>query len=306
MRMTIKEAYLQGRAHLTAASVAEPAVEAEMLLRHVLRMDRARLYTHWDGPLAPEAWNHYQRLLEERGRGRPVHYIVGEREFMGLAFAVDERVMIPRPETEVLVEETIRFLAKESHQDQEFRSLFPVPRSRHFVVDVGTGSGCIAISIAYYVPDATVYATDISAAALELARHNMRRHGVDDRVQFVEGDLLSPLPRALAGHVDAVVSNPPYVPASAAGALPREIRDFEPQVALFAPGDGTAAHRLLIDAAPEWLRPGGRLTMEVGLGQAESVRAVLRADGRYANTRILRDGGGIDRVVAGTFQPDAK
>lgn len=289
--MTIKDACLLGRQHLAAQGVAEPAIEAEMLLRHVLRMDRARLYTHWDGPLPHGEWDRYQALLEERGRGRPVHYIVGEREFMGLRFAVDERVMIPRPETELLVEHTAAWARHESAAR---------------LVDVGTGSGCVAVSLARLLPDVTIYATDISSAALGVARENARRHGVDTRVQFVVGDLLSPLPRALAGRVDAIASNPPYVPESQAGSVPREIRDFEPHAAIFAPDDGTGTHRRLVGDAPAWLRPGGLLAVEVGQGQAGIIGAALRADVRYTRILILRDGSGVERVVAGTFQPNAK
>jgi len=285
--MTVKEAYLLGREHLTASGSMEPAVEAEMLLRFVLGVDRARLYTHWDGAMPEVSWARYQSLLEERAGGRPVHYIVGEREFMGLAFAVDERVMIPRPETELLV---------------EFAATRLRDRARPVIVDVGTGSGCIAVSLAHLLPGARGYATDLSSSALDVAAANAARHRVADRVTVLQGDLLDPLPAELRGRVDAVLSNPPYVPEDRAPEFPREIRDFEPREAILAAGDGTGYHRRLAVSAPVWLGPDGMLAMEVGLGQAPAVVRMLGESGRYASVGVERDGAGIGRVVWGVAE----
>lgn len=282
--MTIKDAYLVGRGHLSAAGSGEPAIEAEMLLRFALNVDRAGLYTRWDGAMPDAAWDRYRGFLEERAAGRPVHYIVGEREFMGLAFTVDERVMIPRPETELLVAVAVSRL-----RDQ----------ARPTVVDVGTGSGCIAISLACLMPSAAVYATELSRGALEVAEANARRHGVAGRVRFLRGDLLAGLPAALAGRVDAILSNPPYVPAFQAQQLAPEIRDHEPRGAIVAPGDGMALHRRLAAAAPAWLRPGGVLAMEVAAGQDDAVRAMLEGSGGYGPVGVERDLAGIGRVVWG-------
>lgn len=290
--MTIKEAYLLGREHLAAGSTEAP-VEAEMLLRCVLGVDRAQLYTHWDETMEEAPWQRYQEMLEERARGRPLHYIIGEREFMGLAFFVDERVMIPRPETEALV---------------EFAAAWLEGRSRPVVVDVGTGSGCIAVSLAHLLPEASVYATDLSSGALEVAARNALRHGVSDRVVFLQGDLLDALPAGLgtAGlgtKVDAVLSNPPYVPEADATAVPWDVRGFEPWGAIFAPGDGMDHHRALAAAAGhQVLRPGGLLAMEVGAGQAASVAQLLRESGRYSPVGVRRDGAGVERVVWGTVE----
>lgn len=293
--ITIRDAYLMGREHLAAAGIAGPAIEAEILLRHALGVDRAALYTRWDGPMPEAAWDRYRRLLDARATGRPVHYLIGEREFMGLAFAVDERVMIPRPETEVLVEYLIK----------TFRD-----HPQAVVVDVGTGSGCIAISLAHFLPRVQVYAVDISAAALEVARANAHRQGVEERIVFAEGDLLAALPADLAGRVHAIASNPPYVPEELAPQLSREIRDHEPALAIIASGDGMGFHRRLIADSPRWLRlaphgaglrPEGTalLAMEVGAGQAGDVAAVMRRDGRYADVELVKDAGGMDRVVVG-------
>ncbi|HET6781085.1 MAG TPA: peptide chain release factor N(5)-glutamine methyltransferase [bacterium] len=292
---TIREAYLLGVEHLRASGSVEPAIEAEVLLRHALRWDRTALYTRWETALESEQFTRYQGLLESRAAGRPVHYIVGEREFMGLMFAVDQRVLIPRPETEILVEHVInRFRGSPEPQT-------PNPEPRQLViVDVGTGSGCIAVSLAHHLPPAHVYATDISEAALQVAKENARRHGVAERVVFLAGDLLTPLPRQLLGNIDVIAANPPYVPAGEAPMLAREIRDFEPAVAIFAPGEATSVHTRLIEQAPRWLRSGGLLTMEVG--QADTVRASIIRDGRYGDVQVLPDLGGTPRVVSARTQ----
>lgn len=299
-----------GREHLVATGSAEPEIEAEVLLRHALRLDRAGLFTRWEHPISAEAWRQYRELLESRASGRPVHYILGQREFMGLTFAVDERVMIPRPETEVLVEyvvDTFREHASDGNHDR--RST--IDDRQLVLVDVGTGSGCIAVSAAFYLPQAIVYATDISGAALTVARINAERHGTADRIIFLEGDLLFVLPENLRGQVDAVVSNPPYVPKSQRPSLPREVRDFEPAVAIIAPEKGTEIHQRLIAESPRWLRPpasgGGRrpaglVVLEAGAGQAEAVAAALAEDGRYERARRLRDLAGAERVVVAALR----
>ena len=310
--LSIRDAYLMGREHLAASGSAEAPIEAEVLLRHVLQLDRAAFYTGWNRPISEDAWRWFQRVLGERATGRPVPYIVGQREFMGLTFAVDERVMIPRPETEVLVEAVMNTLTDRERgntgtptpvrggaRERDAGSRIQDPRSKIQIVDVGTGSGCIAIALAHRCSQAKVYAIDVSPEALEVARINAARHGVNGRVEFLPGDLLTPLPSQLAGCIDAIVSNPPYVPLAQRGALPREIRDFEPAVAVFIDGDGLAAHRRLIADAPGWLRRAGWLAMEVGAGQADAVSGAMRDDSRYAHIRVLADYGGTPRVVVG-------
>lgn len=280
--------------------MAEPAIEAEVLLRHTLQCDRAALYTRWEAPMDPSALAHYRRFLEIRSTGRPVPYIIGEREFMSLSFVVDERVMIPRPETEVLVEFLIeQFGTSETRKrgNAEARTDRHVDERELVFVDVGTGSGCIAVSLAHYLPRSRVYATDISAAALDVAAQNARCHHVADRVVLLEGDLLSPLPRSLDGQVRVIASNPPYVPLGQAPTLAREIREFEPADAVFSPAEGTVMHSRLIEQAPRRLSGGGMLAMEVAAGQAQSVRDLVARDNRYSGTRVLTDLSGIERVV---------
>ncbi len=306
---TIHDAYLYGREHLADAGSSEAAIEAEVLLRHALRVDRAGLYMRWEEPVPGEVWAHYRRLLDDRATGRPVPYVIGEREFMGIPFSVDERVMIPRPETELLVEFVIKLLKDQEHPNADITQRGseagqPGPgglshAGDRAVVDVGTDSGCIAVSLARMLPRVMVYAIDVSRDALDVASFNAARHGVDGRIEFLQGDLLRALPPPLEGGIAAIVSNPPYVPMRQRDALAREIRDFEPPVAVFIDGDGGAVHRRLVTDAPHWLQLGGLLAMEVGAGQAEAVAGAMRGVGRFASIRMLPDYAGIPRVVAG-------
>ncbi|MGH2403499.1 MAG: peptide chain release factor N(5)-glutamine methyltransferase [bacterium] len=284
--MTVAEAWHAGREHLAASGIDEAAISAEVLLRHALGLSRTELYLTWDRPVAPEAWARYRNHLAERVRGRPVAYIVGHREFMGLDFLVDERVLIPRPETEVLVATILEAVAA-----------VPAP----IIVDIGTGSGAIAVSVAALRGDAAVIATDISRDALEVAGANAARQGVAGRVRFLEGDLLEPVGEAAqAGgfRLDVLACNPPYIAAEAAASLPVEIRDFEPAVAVLAEGSTTRFHSRLIEGAPSLLRPGGWIIMEVSAGQAPDVVELLRRADVYEAAHTRKDGLGWDRVVA--------
>lgn len=287
--LTAAQAWMAGREHLAALGVDEAGISAEVLLRHALGLDRTGLYLAWDRPIGTDAWERFRALLGERGRGRPVAYILGRREFMGLEFLVDERVLIPRPETEVLVEtvlDMVRGIASPA------------------VADVGTGSGAIAVSIAVMRPDASVVATDISSDALDVARSNAARHGVAERVRFLQGDLLAPLVAAGA-RLDVVACNPPYVPPDVAAVLPAEIREFEPAVAVVAPGSGDSVHARLAGDAPGILGPGGWLVLEVAAGQAPGVVELLHRTGRYEPPALRQDGLGWDRVVAARMIPRA-
>jgi release factor glutamine methyltransferase len=282
--VTVGEAWQAGREHLAALGVPEPGITAEVLLRYVLGWSRTALYLHWHRPLDPDAWPRYEALLAERVRGRPVAYIVGRREFWGLEFLVDERVLIPRPETELLVEVALVALAG---------------RAAPAIADVGTGSGAVAVSLAVARPDAVIFATDISPGALEVARANAQRHGVGARVRLLCGDLVEPL-AAAGARLDALVCNPPYVDPAAAAALPPEVRDFEPREAVVAP-EGISMHRRLAAEAPRVLRPGGLLAVEVAAGQAAQVVELLER-ARYEQIATHRDLAGWERVVSARLQ----
>ena len=281
---SVREAWLLGREHLLAIGVEAAGLEAEVLLRHVLGMSRTDLYLAWERAVSAATWDRFRALLEERARGRPVPYLIGHREFMGLDLLVDERVLIPRPETEILVEFLLHVL----------RGL---PAAR--IIDVGTGSGAIAVALAKFLPRAQILASDLSADALAVAAENATRHGVADRTAFVRGDLLAPAQEQGWTQVDAIVSNPPYVDPETAQTLPREIRDYEPAMALLAGEGGTAFHARLAVEAPGLLRPGGWLAVEVAAGQAPAVVELLERTGTFHHIRVVNDLQGIARIVAG-------
>jgi release factor glutamine methyltransferase len=258
--------------------------DAEALLLHALRTSvrgaaRAWLIAHDDEAVAPDVAAGMDGLVKRRFAGEPMQYIIGEAEFYGLPFRVNRDVLIPRPETEHLVEKTIA-LARE----------FARPR----IVDVGTGSGAIAIALARNLTDAQIVATDISAAALAVARENAERNGVAERVRLVEGDLFAPV----AGEqFDFVVANPPYVAGRDRDSLSVEVREYEPSQALFAGEDGLAIYRRLIPAAFALLVPSGFVALEIGYGQELAVGALL-AESRFTQIEFTADLQGIPRVAS--------
>jgi release factor glutamine methyltransferase len=252
-----------------------------VLLRDVLETTRAGLYLAWEQPLAEEAWVRFRALLVERAAGRPVSYLTGHREFMGLDLLVDERALIPRADTEILVE----FLLHELRESAAAR-----------VADVGTGSGAIAVALATYLPQAEVLAVDLSSEALELAAANVARHNVAARVHLAQGDLLAPVRTEGWTDLDAIASNPPYVNPEAS--LSREIREHEPAMAVIDPGGGTTFHARLTAESPALLHAGGWLALEVAAGQAPDVVELFEQTGRYGPVRVVNDLQGIERVVA--------
>ena len=236
-----------------------------------MHCERVYFYAHPEQELREVEWIHYGRYLDERIKGKPTQYITRRQEFFGREFRVSPEVLIPRPETELIVETVLKLR----------------PGLGMFV-DVGTGSGCIAATLALEA-GGTAYAVDLSAAALHVARHNASAHGAG--VRFVQGDLLSPF---ADGVFDVVVSNPPYVPLRDLTGMQREVRDWEPHLALFAGESGMAVYERLIPEARRVLKPGGLLAMELGFGQAESVAALV---GDWKGVEILPDFAGIPRVL---------
>jgi release factor glutamine methyltransferase len=259
--------------YLDRHDVDSPKETAEILLLHVLRTDRAGLYAREEGLDAREA-RMFGRAICQRCAGTPVQHLTGEQAFRRITLEVRPGVFVPRPETEILVEHALSTLGE---------------REDPVVVDAGTGTGAIALAIKDERPDATVFATDLSSEAVELARANAHRLGLD--VTVLEGDLLEPLPDDLRGWVDAIVSNPPYVPPEEIDDLPAEVR-ADPRLAL---AGGTEVHRRLTEEAPRWLRSGGALAVEIDARQGEEVSALL--SGRFARVRVERDLAGRDRVV---------
>jgi release factor glutamine methyltransferase len=264
---------------LTACGSPSPRLDAEVLLMHLLKTDRLQLCTHSEKNLTEAEVASYSRWVARRRRGEPVAYIVGEKEFWSLVFQVNADVLIPRPETECLIEEVIGCCGRETDE----------PR----IIDIGTGSGAIGVVLAGEVPAARVVATDISSGALEVARRNAVRHGVADRMEFLQGDLYA----AASGVFDIVVSNPPYILDDAYPLLPEGIRAFEPREALVAGPDGAAFHRRIIREGVSRLKAGGWIFLEVGEGHRGLVEALFREEGFYDTIRFRRDYGGVDRVA---------
>jgi release factor glutamine methyltransferase len=271
---TVGEALADAAERLLAAGVPEPRADAEVLLAHALGTTRAGLVAATSRPLPPGLA--LEALLERRVRREPVQHIVGEWEFWSLPLQVDRRVLVPRPETELVVETALRV----------------APRARR-ILDVGTGSGALAAALAGERPEASVWASDVSSDALAVARLNLARHA--PRVALVRGDLLAPF---RAGAFDLIVANPPYVAEGEVPGLAPEVRDYEPRVALVAGREGLDALVALVSAAPDVLAPGGWLVLEMGLGQASRVRGAIERDGRYARSTAVLDPAGIERVLA--------
>jgi release factor glutamine methyltransferase len=267
--------------------IPEPRLEAELLLAHALGCDRVALYVRHDQPLSPEETKRFGDLLRQRGRRVPVQYILGYREFWKAKLAVEPGVLIPRPETECLVEEVLA----------RFRGL-PAPRR---IADIGTGSGAIAIALAGEFPEAVIWAGDIAEVPLRVAAKNAAAAGVADRVHVVRALGLTEL-RALAGEpFDLIVSNPPYITTAEMLTLQPEVRDHEPVEALVAGADGLDVLRAITDelAAGDALVPGGAILLEIGEGhQVEPVRAMLKAAG-CAETHVRKDYADLPRILVG-------
>lgn len=252
--------------------------DAELLLLHLLGKDKAWLMAHSEEEISDGQATHYMKMLERRYNGEPVQYIVGETEFYGLPFRVTPDVLIPRPETEHLVEKVLVLSAR-----------FQSPR----IVDVGTGCGAIAIALAHRLPNAAITAIDLTAGTLTIARQNAALNGVSHRISFLEGDLLGPV----AGqHFDIVVSNPPYVPLADRNSLAVEVRDHEPSLALFAGDDGLDVYRRLIPSALPALVPDGVVALEIGYGQSPAIASLLAESG-FDQIEFAHDLQDIPRVT---------
>jgi release factor glutamine methyltransferase len=269
--------------YLQAKNVSEPRAAAEVLLAHGLGCNRLELYLRHDQPLSDGELSCYKNLLKRRLAHEPTQYITGHQEFWSLDFLVNPAVLIPRPETELLVEAVLRYARGSEGQVRR-------------ILDLGTGSGVLAVVLARELPEARVVAVDRAGAALKLARENARRQGVAERVAWVLGDLAGAL--APKGIFDVLVSNPPYVPTGDWEQLPPEIREHEPRLALDGGADGLEIIRGLSAAAPALLRPGGLLALEVGQGQAEQVQRLLADTGGLTPAVIIPDYQRIGRVVA--------
>ena len=278
---TIAQALAAATAALRARQVADARRDALALLMHTLACDRAFLLTHDAELVAPAALAQFHRAVERRAAGEPLQYITGEQEFYGLVFEVTPDVLIPRPETELLVEVALALL-RETRAPQ--------------LCDVGTGSGCIPVALLHERADARACGLDISPAALAVAARNAARHGVAERLRLVVSDCFEALERARA-RFTMILSNPPYIAAAELAGLQREVRDFEPRVALTPGGDGLSVIRRLIADAPRFLLPGGYLLFEIGFQQHEAVTQLIEPH-VWTLLDIHKDLQGIPRTVA--------
>lgn len=281
MPPTIAETLKQASQQLRAAQVPNDLLDAQTLLAEALGKDRTYLIVNFNEQLNDTLLASYRTLIERRSAGEPLQYITGHQQFFGLEFEVTPDVLIPRPETEIIVEETIRLI-------EQNKTSAPV------IVDVGTGSGCIAVTLARELEDAKIQACDISETALNVARRNATKHGLADRVEFVNSDLLSAFPEN--EFADFILSNPPYVAANELPALQREVRDWEPHLALIDFGDGLSFYRRLINQAPTRLKAGGYLICELGYTQSEAVLA-MAGSFVWIEQRLLDDIQGIPRTL---------
>jgi len=277
---TVRELLLRAVDELRAAGVDTPVLDAEVMLSRTLGRSRTELLAHPEAVPPQEVVERFSGWVSRRSRREPLAYIIGEREFYGICFEVSPAVLIPRPETEILVETAIGLIKG-----------VPAPR----IADIGLGSGAVAVSIAKAAPDAVIYGTESSVEALEIARRNAQRADVQNRTHFLQGDLLEPL----AGMTfRLIVSNPPYIPGSEIEGLQPEIAKYEPRQALDGGPDGLDYHRRLAGSASACLEDKGVLAVEVGAGQADAVERLFRAAG-LRGVRSVRDYSGIERVVLG-------
>ena len=288
-------------ARLRAAQVPSHTLAAELLMIGALGRDRTWLYTHAEETVEPAALENYFALVARRAAGEPTQHLTGKQEFWGLEFEVTPAVLIPRPETEHVVEVVLERLGL---RGIKIRMDTGAPSPHLRVADVGTGSGCLAVALAYELPHVDVFATDVSKAALEIARRNAGKHGVAERVHFVEANLLDAFQRGSRGAngeaalFDVIVSNPPYVALQDAETLPREVREHEPHVALFGGRTGVEMYGRLIEQARSLLRGRGILAVELGYNCADAVLKIVREQQGWVNVSITNDLAGIPRVLA--------
>ena len=280
VKFSVFEVLKAASERFSTAQIDNPRLDAEILLAHVLKWRRLTLYVNSDKILPLESILKFNELVNRRLEGIPVAYLVGLKEFIGLSFAVNENVLIPRPETEILTEfvgEYLRGIGCEVN-----------------FADLGTGSGAIAISILKFVKSARAAAVDISNEALEVAKFNATKFNVDDRIEFFFGDLFAPLEGKI---FNAVVSNPPYIPSGELETLQKEVKS-EPRLALDGGEDGLNFYRQIISNAPRFLTAGGLLAVEIGINQESAVKKLFEQE-NFADVMILKDLAGIERIVAG-------
>lgn len=282
--MIIRDALNQGTKILKAVNIDAPETDAGVILCYVLNCDKSFLYVHYEYVLKDYEYENYFRLIKKRSEGMPVQYIIGHQEFMSLNFHVTCDVLVPRHDTEVLVETILEYAKKLEGKQLE-------------ILDIGTGSGCISVSLSHYINNCKVTAVDISEKALEVARKNAIDNGVNGKMIFLKSNLFENIEAETL--FDIIVSNPPYIPAAEIKKLQKEVREFEPHLALDGGNDGLEFYRKITIKAPLFQKPGGILAFEVGYNQAEEVRLLMSKS--YNKIKTINDISKIGRVVIGSL-----
>jgi len=282
---TISQAIAEGARKLNQSGVDHERQTAGLLLCHTVGIDRTHLLTRSQEEIDDARYDAYIALVERRAAGEPLQYLTGHQEFYGLDFIVTPDVLIPRPETEFLIEQVLKIVGRQGLDNP-------------LIADVGTGSGCIAVTLAVELRDSRLIATDCSAGALNIARNNATRHSVLDRIEFLEGDLLGPLAnRGLERSIDLVASNPPYIDDALKNSTQREVSDWEPHSALFGGVDGIEFYRRLFTEWPEYLKGGGYLIVEIGFGQLEVIGRMVETTPSLELVEVTRDLQDIPRTL---------
>jgi len=293
--------------YFTEKEIDSPRLSAEILLSHVLGLKRIELYTQFGKLVDKEQLHQLHALVKRAGQDEPVAYLTGKTEFYSLELNVTPACMIPRPETELLVERAIEFLRARTAENAAMQDDL-ISGGTHtgarFVCDLCTGSGCIAVAIATNFPGARIIATDISAAALDVAAANVEKHHLKERITLLCGDLFDPLvPQLDTSKFDLIVCNPPYVSAPEFETLERNVKDYEPKLALFAGNDGLDIYRRIIEKADLFLKPDAALMLEIGYAQGPAVTDLIEQTGAFAEIRIEKDFHNNDRIVTAAKTP---
>ncbi len=293
-KWTLTEVLAAAKEYLEKQKLTSPQLEAELLLAHSLELTRVELYVQYDRPLKEEEREKFKRLLKERCAGKPLQYITGKQAFRRLNLRVGHGVFIPRPETELLVEKVI----------DEISRIAGSANSRPTLLDLGAGAGTICLALAEELPNADIWAVDISEKSLAVAEANAIAHGLDSKVTFVCGDLFSALPATPAMKFDAIVANPPYIPSAQIDTLQVEVKDHEPREALDGGATGADFYRRITARASEYLEDRGLIAFEVGIDQATVVSEML-VDSGFPSIDIYEDYNGIKRVIIGRRYPNS-
>ncbi|WP_054870779.1 peptide chain release factor N(5)-glutamine methyltransferase [Caloranaerobacter sp. TR13] len=287
---TIKSLLQEGIEILNEGDFKTPLLDAQLILCCALGVDKLYIYTHRDEKVSREVVDKFFKFINIRKEGYPIQYIIGTQEFMGLNFNVAEGVLVPRPDTEILVEKVIEIV----------NSSFLKDKKRVNIVDIGTGSGAITLSLAYYLKNAFVYSIDISKKALEIASQNCKKFELEDRVLFLEGNLFKPLSKLnVENDIDIIVSNPPYIPTDEIEKLQIEVSKYEPRIALDGGKDGLDYYREIVKNLSKYLTNKGVIAFEIGYNQGQDVKKLLKDSRLFKKVEIIKDLAGHDRVVVG-------